>query len=138
MQPSDNGRESRSPVRYWELTSPDTWYVPWTIVPLSLRGREAEECVIPCSSSADKRSPIGLSGSLPDPVKDGARETAAATGRRKRSVDPLSWQFRRGNGLIVSAGRTEKRLDVNVIDAPSSLRQPVVARISSGIPSSEE
>ena len=96
LSASSNGSAKSRPVKYCEEISPGNEYSPGVSLPRHTRGRWASllssSSSTPCSFRASKSVSIGRRGSLPFPVSVASAPNAAATGSRKRSVEPLSPQ----------------------------------------------
>ena len=75
-------------------------------------------------------SEIGRSGSLPSPTKSALMPSAALTGKRKRSVDPLSQQLMQGWLLARWIGVMEMVLSFWTISAPKAFMQARVVSMS--------
>ena len=69
-------------------------------------GRRSESICVPWARMASVRAAFGRSGRRPCPVKVARTFSAAATGMRKRSVEPLSPQSRAQDAGTSAAGCT--------------------------------
>ena len=129
--PSSAGSASRSPVMYWELTLPGSSKAPLCRRPVKEKGSLSAETEMPRAFSTFRRSSTGRSGRRPLPVKEGSSQCAAATGSRKRRVEPLSRQSKMGAFGATFEGVTVNRPSSFRTSAPRALMTKAVVKMSS-------
>ena len=123
-----------SPVTYCELTEPGRRKRPGFRRPDTENGGFSPEKEQPRSLIASVREPSGRLASRPRTFTENPPHSAAATGRRKRSVEPLSPQSSSGAAPVSAEGAMSTPELVGEIIHPSADRQRSVALISSEFP----
>ena len=131
LSPSRRGRANSSPEMYWELILPGSSYTPARSGPRSERGSLSPLRRQPFSERARQRAAMGRSGSRPAPPASACAHSAAATGRTRRAVVPLSPKKRAGRADAPCGRGVMRRPDgVRTADAPRAAAQATVASIS--------
>ena len=92
LSPESRGSANKSPEMYWDETSPRIANVPLCRRPESVSGAVPRSADTPFGSIARSSSASGRVRSPPRAVNDVLSRSAAATGKRNRSVEPLSMQ----------------------------------------------
>lgn len=110
---------------------PGRAYSPAQSLPETVSGSLCAENVQPPASMAFMSAPSGRSGSRPCPTAEKPPQTAAATGRRKRSVEPLSPQSSTGACGVSRMGETAAPPASQRTAPPSAVTQRTVACMSS-------